>query len=162
MPPAEGVAVPFPLPLFSFLGGSRERRRSPRLRARRNEAAQLVSLVGLPVSTGRVQLRFLLSVLERVRAHCARMRAARVPPSRAARERVRSGGSFSEQTSAQASAWEDALPFGSLFEYASRGSVVPLVADRVALPERAGTVDMVDALPPDLREIYGSADAGLC
>jgi hypothetical protein len=227
MASAEGEAVPFPLPLFSFLEGEGGGAlRSPRLRARRNGVRAVVSLanqsvrllnalsvgrisggeasevcvererlrefsksrgglggvvalrdlwpdapasflcnvsgwVGLPVSTGRVQLRFLLSVFERVRAHHVRFRAGSCLPSRTARNRARSGGFFSQQTSTQAEAWDDTLPFGSLFEYASRGCVVPLVADRVSLPVKAGTVDLVSALPAGLQETYGSAEAML-
>ncbi len=46
------------------------------------------------------------------------------------------------------------LPYGL-----RKSAVVPLRAERLALPERAGSVDLLSALPPDLAERYACPEA---
>jgi hypothetical protein len=121
--------------------------------------------LGLPSSTGAMQLRLVVSLVERVRAHLARQHDARCRPSRAARQTALHGGNFCitpnfANMAIEAGASQenlDSLPFSySLFDYSSsRGGVeVPLVAARVALPAKAGAVDMLQALPPAMAEKF--------
>jgi hypothetical protein len=45
-----------------------------------------------------------------------------------------------------------------LFDYSIRQQAVPIIADKMSLPERAGTVSLLDALPPDTASLYANIE----
>lgn len=58
-------------------------------------------------------------------------------------------------------AWSDTLPVSAninLSGAARAAGIVPLVADRVALPSSSQCVPLLNLLPPDLRDLYSSPD----